>query len=88
MTTLSASPFIVDSIWQRTRTSALMQITSLTALTVLSAQIVIPLPFTPIPLTMQTFARYLLMVRDNLTIQRGGSLFRNSVLTRQSCRRM
>ena len=56
MTTLSASPFIVDSIWQRTRTSALVQITSLTALTVLSAQIVIPLPFTPIPLTMQTFA--------------------------------
>ena len=56
MTTLSASPFIIDSIWQRTRTSALVQITSLTALTVLSAQIVIPLPFTPIPLTMQTFA--------------------------------
>ena len=56
MTTLSASPFIVDSIWQRTRTSALVQISSLTALTVLSAQIDIPLPFTPIPLTMQTFA--------------------------------
>ncbi|MFM1986101.1 MAG: hypothetical protein RIS18_318 [Actinomycetota bacterium] len=56
MTSLSASPYIVDSIWQKTRTSALVQISSLTALTILSAQIVIPLPFTPIPLTMQTFA--------------------------------
>lgn len=56
MTTLSASPFIIDSIWQRTKTSAFAQILSLTGLTILSAQIVIPLPFTPIPLTMQTFA--------------------------------
>ena len=56
MTTLSASPFIVDSIWQRTRTSAFIQISVLTTITILSAQVVIPLPFTPIPLTMQTFA--------------------------------
>lgn len=56
MTTLSTSPFIVDSIWQKTRTSAIAQVTSLTVLTIVSAQIIIPLPFTPIPLTMQTFA--------------------------------
>ena len=56
MTTLSVSPFIVDSIWQRTRTSAFIQISVLTTITILSAQVVIPLPFTPIPLTMQTFA--------------------------------
>ncbi|MBJ7393332.1 MAG: biotin transporter BioY [Candidatus Nanopelagicales bacterium] len=56
MTTLSASPFIVDSIWHKTRTSALAQISALTAITVLSAQVIIPLPFTPVPLTMQTFA--------------------------------
>jgi len=56
LTTLSVSPFIVDSIWQRTRSSAFIQISALTSITVLSAQVVVPLPFTPIPLTMQTFA--------------------------------
>lgn len=56
LTTLSASPFVIDSIWQRTRTSAFVQISALTTLTILSAQIIVPLPFTPIPFTMQTFA--------------------------------
>jgi biotin transport system substrate-specific component len=56
MTALVTSPFIVDSVWQRTKSSAFIQISALTTLTIFSAQIIIPLPFTPVPLTMQTFA--------------------------------
>jgi biotin transport system substrate-specific component len=56
MSTISTSPFIIDSIWERTKSSALAQISALTGLTIVSAQVVIPLPFTPIPLTLQTFA--------------------------------
>lgn len=50
------SPYVIDSVWERSKSSALVQIGILTAITIASAQIVVPLPFTPVPLTFQTFA--------------------------------
>lgn len=56
MSTTISSPYVVDSIWEKSKSSTYVQIASLTLLTIISAQVVIPLPFTPVPLTMQTFA--------------------------------
>lgn len=56
MSTTVSSPFVIDSIWEKSKSSAYVQIGALTFLTIISAQVVIPLPFTPVPLTLQTFA--------------------------------
>ncbi|MFM1826478.1 MAG: hypothetical protein RLZZ37_1113 [Actinomycetota bacterium] len=56
MSTAISSPYVIDSIWEKSRSSAYVQIGALTLLTIISAQVVIPLPFTPVPLTLQTFA--------------------------------
>ncbi len=51
-----ASPYVIDSIWEKSKSSAFVQISTLTLFTIASAQVVIPLPFTPVPFTLQTFA--------------------------------
>ncbi len=56
MSTAISSPYVIDSIWEKSKSSAYVQIGALTLLTIISAQVVIPLPFTPVPLTLQTFA--------------------------------
>jgi biotin transport system substrate-specific component len=56
LSTAISSPYVIDSIWEKSRSSAYVQIGALTLLTIISAQVVIPLPFTPVPLTLQTFA--------------------------------
>jgi|AACY02.3.fsa_nt_gi biotin transport system substrate-specific component len=56
MSVISTSPYIADSLWSRSKVSTYIQISLLTMLTIVSAQVVIPLPFTPIPITLQTFA--------------------------------
>ena len=56
MSVISNSPYIADSLWSRSKVSTYIQISLLTMLTIVSAQVVIPLPFTPIPITLQTFA--------------------------------
>ena len=56
MSVISTSPYIADSLWSKSKVSTYIQISLLTMLTIVSAQVVIPLPFTPIPITLQTFA--------------------------------
>lgn len=63
--TTAAPNLLIDAWWPRTRTQNLkvatfarnaVAITSVTLLTAICAQIVVPLPGTPVPFTMQTFA--------------------------------
>lgn len=56
MSTTISSPYVIDSIWEKSKSSTYVQVSALTLLTIVSAQVVIPLPFTPVPLTLQTFA--------------------------------
>ena len=56
MSTTISSPYVIDSIWEKSKSSTYVQVGALTLLTIISAQVVIPLPFTPVPMTLQTFA--------------------------------
>lgn len=46
---------IIDNWFERTKVAAVVEISTLISLTALSAQVAIYLPFTPVPLTLQTF---------------------------------
>jgi len=50
------SAVIAQRVFPRSRTGAVLLVVAAAALTALAAQIVIPLPFTPVPITGQTFA--------------------------------
>jgi len=56
MSTTAISGVIVDSWAAKSISRNVALVVGLTALTALSAQVSIPLPFTPVPLTLQTFA--------------------------------
>jgi len=56
LSTTISSPYVIDSIWEKSKSSTYVQVGALTLLTIISAQVVIPLPFTPVPMTLQTFA--------------------------------
>lgn len=56
LSTAISSPYVIDSIWEKSKSSTYVQVGALTVLTIVSAQVVIPLPFTPVPMTLQTFA--------------------------------
>jgi len=56
MSTAAVSGVVVDSWAARSISRNVALVVGLTALTALSAQVSIPLPFTPVPLTLQTFA--------------------------------
>ena len=56
MSTTISSPYVIDSIWEKSKSSTYVQVGALTLLTIISAQVVIPLPFTPVPMTLQTFS--------------------------------
>ena len=56
MSATAVSGVVVDSWAAKSRVRNAALVIGLTALTALSAQVSIPLPFTPVPLTLQTFA--------------------------------
>ena len=56
MSTQVAGAVVVDSWAAKSTVRNAVLVFGLTALTALSAQVSIPLPFTPVPLTLQTFA--------------------------------
>jgi biotin transport system substrate-specific component len=56
LSTTISSPYVIDSIWEKSKSSTYVQVGALTLLTIISAQVVIPLPFTPVPMTLQTFS--------------------------------
>ncbi len=56
MTTQAANFVVADSWARKSAARNVALVLGLTAFTALSAQISIPLPFTPVPLTLQTFA--------------------------------
>lgn len=56
MSATAISGVLVDSWAAKSRVRNAALVLGLTALTAISAQIAIPLPFTPVPLTLQTFA--------------------------------
>jgi len=56
LSTTISSPYVIDSIWEKSKSSTYVQVGALTLSTIISAQVVIPLPFTPVPMTLQTFA--------------------------------
>jgi biotin transport system substrate-specific component len=56
LSTTISSPYVIDSIWEKSKSSTYVQVGALTLLTIISAQVVVPLPFTPVPMTLQTFA--------------------------------
>jgi biotin transport system substrate-specific component len=56
MSTAAVSGVVVDSWAAKSISRNVALVVGLTALTALSAQVSIPLPFTPVPLTLQTFA--------------------------------
>ena len=56
MSAIAVSGVVVDSWAAKSRVRNAALVVGLTALTALSAYISIPLPFTPVPLTLQTFA--------------------------------
>jgi biotin transport system substrate-specific component len=56
MTAQIASPVLVDAWSPRSRVASAVQVVAVAALTAVCAQVSIPLPFTPVPLTLQTFA--------------------------------
>jgi len=55
MVSLVMPSVIVDHWFAKTKTAAVAEVSALVALTALAAQVAIYLPFTPIPLTLQTF---------------------------------
>lgn len=56
MSATAISGVLVDTWAAKSRVRNAALVLGLTALTAISAQIAIPLPFTPVPLTLQTFA--------------------------------
>lgn len=56
MSTQAVSGVIVDSWATQSRVRNAILVMGLTGFTALAAQVSIPLPFTPVPLTLQTFA--------------------------------
>ncbi len=52
---LAVRSVIVDRWFEKTKVSAVVEISAMVALTALGAQMAIYLPFTPVPITMQTF---------------------------------
>lgn len=56
MSTQAVSGVIVDSWATQSRVRNAILVMGLTGFTALAAQVAIPLPFTPVPLTLQTFA--------------------------------
>lgn len=56
MSSQVASPVLVDSWAQKSVVKNSALVLGLTAFTAMCAQVAIPLPFTPVPLTLQTFA--------------------------------
>ena len=55
MVSLVLPTVIVDRWFEKTRVAAFIEISTMVALTAIAAQIAIYLPFTPVPLTLQTF---------------------------------
>lgn len=56
MSTQAVTGVVVDSWAMKSRVRNAVLVLGLTGFTALAAQIAIPLPFTPVPLTLQTFA--------------------------------
>lgn len=56
MSTQAVTGVLVDSWATKSRIRNVVLVLGLTGFTALSAQVAIPLPFTPVPLTLQTFA--------------------------------
>jgi biotin transport system substrate-specific component len=56
MSSVSASAVLVDRWVNRSLAKSILLVVGLTGATAASAQVAIPLPFTPVPLTLQTFA--------------------------------
>ena len=56
MTAQMTSPVVVDAWAQRSALKNATLVLGLSLLTAVCAQVAIPLPFTPVPLTLQTFA--------------------------------
>jgi biotin transport system substrate-specific component len=55
MVSLVMSSVIVDRWFTKSKTAAVVEISALVSLTAIAAQVAIYLPFTPVPLTLQTF---------------------------------
>jgi biotin transport system substrate-specific component len=55
MVSLIMPSVIVDHWFEKTKVAAVVEISTLIGLTAISAQVAIYLPFTPVPLTLQTF---------------------------------
>ncbi len=55
MVSLAMSSVIVDRWFTKSKTAAVVEVAALVSLTSLAAQVAIYLPFTPVPLTLQTF---------------------------------
>lgn len=55
MVSLVISSVIVDRWFTKSKTAAVVEVAALVSLTSLAAQVAIYLPFTPVPLTLQTF---------------------------------
>jgi len=56
MSTQAVTGVIVDSWATQSRVRNAILVMGLTGFTAIAAQVAIPLPFTPVPLTLQTFA--------------------------------
>jgi biotin transport system substrate-specific component len=55
MVSLVLPTVIVDRWFEKTKVAAFVEISTMVALTAMAAQVAIYLPFTPVPLTLQTF---------------------------------
>jgi biotin transport system substrate-specific component len=55
MVSLIMPTVIVDRWFEKTKVAAFVEISAMVALTAIAAQVAIYLPFTPVPLTLQTF---------------------------------
>ena len=55
MVSLIVPSVLVDHWFEKTKVAAVVEISTLIGLTAISAQIAIYLPFTPVPITLQTF---------------------------------
>lgn len=55
MVAIAMPSVIVDRWFERTKIAAFLEISAVIGLTALSAQVAFYLPFTPVPITMQTF---------------------------------
>jgi biotin transport system substrate-specific component len=56
MSAITTSPVLVDRWVKNSVVRSAVSVLGLVGLTAVSAQIAVPLPFTPVPLTLQTFA--------------------------------